>query len=111
MEKVEEREREREGGKKEEPTVRGRVFISCTEPIVAAFSHPSGAYITALRKSRSRFSFFGKVENAWNKVLKHGLNCNWILVVRILNGQAIFVALNGTPSLAHNNNWTSHRFP
>ena len=40
MEKVEERERE-----KEEHTLRGRVFISCTEPIVAAFSHPSGAYM------------------------------------------------------------------
>ena len=41
MEKVEERERE---GKKEEHTVRGRVFISCTEPIVAAFSHPGDLY-------------------------------------------------------------------
>ena len=37
MEKVEEREKE---GRKDELTVRGRVFISCTEMIIAAFSHP-----------------------------------------------------------------------
>ena len=63
---------------------------------------------TTLRRSQSRFSYFGDAQNARKKELKALVKLQLDLAVRILDGEAIYVTQIGTPYLPHNKNWTSH---